>query len=58
MEKYGSDKPDIRFELEMKTLNNIFTKTEFKVFKEAIENKGIVTGLLAPGCGDYHTKST
>ena len=53
MEKYGSDKPDIRFELEMKTLNNIFTKTEFKVFKDAIDNKGIVTGLLAPGCGDY-----
>jgi aspartyl-tRNA synthetase len=53
MEKYGSDKPDVRFALEMKTLNSIFINTGFKVFKDAIDNKGIVTGLLAPGCGDY-----
>jgi aspartyl-tRNA synthetase len=53
MEKYGSDKPDIRFNLEMKTLNNVFTNTDFKVFKDAIDNSGIVTGLLAPGCGEY-----
>ena len=53
MEKYGSDKPDLRFDLEMKTLNDVFTNTEFKVFKDAIDNSGIVTGLLAPGCGEY-----
>ncbi len=53
MEKYGSDKPDVRFNLEMKTLNSLFSNTGFKVFKDAIDNKGIVTGLLAPGCGDY-----
>jgi len=53
MEKYGSDKPDLRFDLEMKTLNNVFTNTDFKVFKDAIDNSGIVTGLLAPGCGEY-----
>ncbi len=53
MEKYGSDKPDLRFDLEMVTLNDVFQKTEFRVFKEAIENKGIITGLLAKGCGDY-----
>ncbi len=53
MEKYGSDKPDLRFSLEMKTLNNIFSNTGFKVFKDAVDNNGIVTGLLAPGCGDY-----
>ncbi len=53
MEKYGSDKPDLRFGLEMKTLNDVFQKSEFRVFKDAIENKGIITGLLAEGCGDY-----
>lgn len=53
MEKYGSDKPDLRFDLEMKTLNNIFDNTGFKVFKDAVDNGGVVTGLLAPGCGDY-----
>lgn len=53
MEKYGTDKPDLRFNLEMKTLNDIFEKTEFKVFKEQIKSKGIISGLVAPGCGDY-----
>lgn len=53
MEKYGSDKPDLRFNLEMKTLNNVFSDTEFKVFKDAVDNAGIVTGLLAAGCGEY-----
>lgn len=53
MEKYGSDKPDLRFELQMKTLNDVFAQTGFKVFKDALDKKGIVTGLLVPGCGDY-----
>jgi aspartyl-tRNA synthetase len=53
MEKYGSDKPDLRFDLEMKTLNSIFSNTGFKVFKDATDAGGIITGLLAPGCGDY-----
>ncbi|NCS88891.1 MAG: aspartate--tRNA ligase [Ignavibacteria bacterium CG2_30_36_16] len=53
MEKYGSDKPDLRFNLEMVTLNNVFVNTNFKVFKDQIESNGIITGLLAPGCGEY-----
>lgn len=53
MEKYGSDKPDLRFGLEMVTLNDVVKDAEFRVFKEAVENNGIVTGLLAKGCGDY-----
>ena len=53
MEKYGSDKPDLRFNLEMKTLNDVFTNTGFKVFKDAADGGGVITGLLAPGCGDY-----
>ena len=53
MEKYGSDKPDTRFGLEMVTLNEVFADSEFRVFKESISNNGIITGLLAEGCGDY-----
>ena len=53
IEKYGSDKPDLRFGLEMVTLNNVFANTEFKVFNEQIANNGIITGLKIPGCGDY-----
>jgi aspartyl-tRNA synthetase len=53
MEKYGSDKPDLRFELEMKTLNDVFADTGFKVFKDAADVGGVITGLIALGCGDY-----
>lgn len=53
MEKYGSDKPDLRFGLDMVTLNNVFEKSEFRVFKDSISQNGIITGLLAKGCGDY-----
>lgn len=53
MEKYGSDKPDLRFGLEMTTLNPVFEKSEFRVFKDTLEKDGIITSLLAKGCGDY-----
>ena len=53
MEKYGSDKPDLRFNLEMKTLTGIFANTTFKVFQDQLKNKGTISGLVAPGCGDY-----
>src|SRR5664280_1223609 len=53
MEKYGSDKPDLRCSLEMVNLNHVFLNTSFKVFQDQVKGKGIITGLLAPGCGEY-----
>ncbi|MBU1099051.1 MAG: aspartate--tRNA ligase [Bacteroidetes bacterium] len=54
MENYGSDKPDLRFGLEMTTLNDVFANSEFRVFKDAVTTDGnIITSLLAKGCGDY-----
>ncbi len=53
MERYGSDKPDTRFDLELKTLNKIFNRSEFKVFREQVNTGGIITGLLAEGCAGY-----
>jgi aspartyl-tRNA synthetase len=53
LEKYGSDKPDLRFDLEMVTLNHVFENTTFKVFQDHVKNKGIITGMVAPGCGEY-----
>lgn len=53
MEKYGSDKPDLRFGLEMITLNEAVKNSGFRVFKDVIESDGIITGLVANGCGDY-----
>ena len=48
-ETYGSDKPDLRFDLLIKKLNDIFSNTEFKVFKDAIESDGTVAGIKVPG---------
>jgi aspartyl-tRNA synthetase len=51
--KYGSDKPDLRFELQLHDLNVVFESTEFKVFGEAVKSNGIVFGLVAPGCAKF-----
>jgi len=53
LERYGSDKPDLRFDMEMQTLNKTFADSEFRVFKDTIENGGIITSILAKGCGNY-----
>lgn len=53
LEKYGSDKPDLRFGLDLTTLNSVFKNSEFKVFNDAIESGGIITGITAPGCASY-----
>jgi len=51
--KYGSDKPDLRFGLELQQLNEVFRKSEFKVFRETVDLKGIVSGIVAPGCASF-----
>jgi len=53
LEKYGSDKPDLRFDLELQTLNSVFEKSGFKVFKDTIDSEGIVSALVAPDCANY-----
>ncbi len=53
MEKYGSDKPDLRVGLEMKLLNHVFENSTFRVFQDSIAKGGAISGLVAPGCGDY-----
>jgi aspartyl-tRNA synthetase len=56
MEKYGSDKPDLRFGMELINLTEIFKATEFRVFKSALEAGGVIKCILAPGCADYSRK--
>jgi len=51
MERYGSDKPDIRFGLELKDLSDILSSCEFKVFSEALKNGGCIKAINAEGCG-------
>jgi len=53
MERYGTDKPDIRFGLEIKDISDIATNTDFQVFRSAIDYGGKVKGICVPGCGHY-----
>lgn len=53
METYGSDKPDLRFELKMTSLNELLKTSGFKVFSDTINKGGTVSGLNAVGCGNY-----
>ena len=49
MEKYGSDKPDLRYGLEMSVLNDLLTDTEFKLFSAALESRdGVVKAIAVP----------
>ena len=49
MAKYGSDKPDLRFGLEIQDITEVFKNTEFSMFKNVIENKGIINCLVVKG---------
>jgi len=53
MEHYGSDKPDLRFGLQIEDLSDIAVQSEFSVFRSAIAGGGRVKGICAPGCGAY-----
>jgi len=46
MKRFGSDKPDTRFAMELQDISAIFANTEFQVFKNALDNKGIINCLV------------
>ena len=56
MERFGSDKPDMRFGFELKDLSEIVKNTEFKVFKGAIDNGGSVRGINVEGGAKFSRK--
>jgi aspartyl-tRNA synthetase len=53
MARYGMDKPDLRFGLELRDLTDIAAKSDFAVFRSAIDQGGRVKGMCAPGGGSY-----
>ena len=53
MARYASDKPDLRYGLEIADVTDIAVQTDFGVFKTAIANGGKVRVIAAPGCGEY-----
>jgi aspartyl-tRNA synthetase len=56
MEKYGSDKPDLRFGMELIEVGDVFAKSEFKVFKSALEAGGAIKCIIAPRSADMSRK--
>ncbi|KAK8987495.1 hypothetical protein V6N11_027245 [Hibiscus sabdariffa] len=48
MDRYGSDRPDIRFDLELKNVSNVFIDSPFKLFADTLKNGGIVKTLCVP----------
>ena len=56
MERFGSDKPDIRFGMELKNITDTVNGSNFQVFQGAIDNGGSVRGICAPGCASMPRK--
>ena len=53
MRLYGSDKPDLRFGIEIADISDLAAQSEFKVFKSVVDKGGIVRGICAPGGAKY-----
>lgn len=56
MRRFGSDKPDLRFGLELKDLTDVLGEADFQVFRKVVEEGGRIFGLNARGCGHYSRK--
>jgi aspartyl-tRNA synthetase len=56
MSRYGTDRPDIRFGMELVDLTEIAAGCEFKVFRGAVDGGGTVRALNAKGCGRFTRK--
>ncbi|MCK5268087.1 MAG: aspartate--tRNA ligase, partial [Spirochaetes bacterium] len=56
MNRYGTDKPDTRFELELKDISDIASKSDFKVFGSIVESGGIVKGINAKKGASFSRK--
>ena len=56
MENYGSDKPDIRFDMKLKDFNKYILDSDFNTFKTVINNDGIIKSIICPNADKYSRK--
>ncbi len=56
MENYGSDKPDIRFDMKLKDFNQYILDSDFNTFKTVIDNDGIIKSIICPNSDKYSRK--
>ncbi len=58
MARYGSDKPDLRFGMELVDVSDLVARSKFQVFASAVQADGQVKGICVPGCVGYTRKQT
>lgn len=56
MERFGSDKPDTRFGMELKDVSDLVKSLDFKVFSNAVEQGGAVKCIVAKGCAEQYSR--
>ena len=56
MDLYGSDKPDTRFEMLISDISDLFKNTDFKVFKDVLDNKGIINAIVVKGGASKYSR--
>nr|WFO00095.1 aspartate--tRNA ligase [Staphylococcus aureus] len=56
MRRYGSDKPDTRFEMELIDVSQLGRDMDFKVFKDTVENEGEIKAIVAKGAAEQYTR--
>ncbi len=56
MDRFGLDRPDLRFGLELKNVSDIVANADFKVFASVVKNGGLVKAINAKGCSDFSRK--
>ena len=56
MERFGSDKPDTRFGMELKDVSDLVKNLDFKVFSNAVELGGAVKCIVAKGCAEQYSR--
>ncbi len=56
MENYGSDKPDLRFDLKLEDVTDLVKDTEFGIFRKVLESNGTIKGFSAPGMASISRK--
>ena len=56
MERFGSDKPDLRFGMEIHDITECFKNTDFTIFKNVIENSGIINAIVVKNSADKYSR--
>ncbi len=56
VDRYGTDKPDMRFGLQLYDASGLFANSSFMVFQNTLKNKGVIKCIVAPGCAEYTRK--